>query len=204
LNVPSPAATIGRVHPRPTSQAADLLERAWELPVARAYAPLLSQTFTSICGPTSVANVLRSMGVPSRRNPLRGLGLRALSLDQLAIESTDVLPPGWQVRVLRPRTVDELRAELQTSNEPSRRYIANFAREPLFGRGGGHHSPIGGYLEAEDLAFVLDVNASFGPWLVGTTDLFDAIGTTADWSTGKKRGLLRFEQLPAIDPRDTY
>lgn len=120
-----------------------------------------------------------------------------MSLDQLAIESAEKLPSGWQVRVRRPRTVDELRAELLTSNEPSRRYVANFSRGPLFGRGGGHHSPIGGYLEAEDLAFVLDVNASFGPWLVGTARLFEAISTTADWSTGQTRGLARFERLPA-------
>jgi len=117
-----------------------------------------------------------------------------MSLDQLAVESAEVLPTGWQVRVVRPGTVDELRAELRASNEPSRRYLANFTRQPLFGRGGGHHSPIGGYLEAEDLAFVLDVNASFGPWLVGTTQLFEAINTIADRSTGKTRGLVRFER----------
>jgi hypothetical protein len=117
-----------------------------------------------------------------------------MSLDQLAVESAEVLPAGWQVRVIRPRTVDELRAELLTSNEPNRRTIANFARGPLFGRGVGHHSPIGGYLEPEDLAFVLDVNASFGPWLVGTAHLFDAINTIADRSTGKTRGLVRFER----------
>jgi Phytochelatin synthase len=119
-----------------------------------------------------------------------------MSLDQLAIESAEAVPSGWQVRAMRPRTVDELRAELRASNEPNHRYIANFSRGPLFGRGGGHHSPIGGYLEAEDLAFVLDVNASFGPWLVGTAHLFDAINTTADRSTSQTRGLVRFERLP--------
>jgi hypothetical protein len=186
--------TIGSIESDPTYQATDLLQRAWALPVAKAYQPLLSQTFTSICGPTSVANVLRSIGVRSRRNPLRGFGLRAMSLNQVAIESSETLPSGWQARVMRPRTVEELRAELLTSNEPGRRYVANFSRRPLFGRGGGHHSPIGGYLEAEDLAFVLDVNASFGPWLVGTARLFDAINTIADRSTGQTRGLVRFER----------
>jgi len=34
----------------------------------------------------------------------------------------------------------------------------NFNRAQIFGAGVGHHSPIGGYLEAEDLVFVLDVN----------------------------------------------
>jgi hypothetical protein len=120
-----------------------------------------------------------------------------MSLDQLAHESAAVLPSGWQARVVRPRAVDELRAELLASNEPGRRYVANFARGPLFGRGGGHHSPIGGYLEAEDLAFVLDVNASYGPWLVGTAHLFEAINTPAGWSGGETRGLVRFERGPS-------
>jgi hypothetical protein len=117
-----------------------------------------------------------------------------MSLDQLVRESEDVVPPDWRVNAVRPRTVDELRAELRASNDESRRYIANFSRAPLFGAGGGHHSPIGGFLEAEDLAFVLDVNSSFGPWLVSTERCFDAMNTTADRSTGKTRGLARFER----------
>jgi hypothetical protein len=95
---------------------------------------------------------------------------------------------------MRPRTADELRAELRASNDESRRYVANFARSSLFGGGSGHHSPLGGFLEREDLAFVLDVNPGFGPWLVSTQRLFDAMNTTADWSTGKTRGLARFER----------
>ena len=64
--------------------------------------------------------------------------------------------------------------------------MANFARAPIFGFGGGHHSPVGGYLEAEDLAFVLDVNARFGPWLVRAETLFTAIAGF--------RGLARYER----------
>lgn len=60
---------------------------------------------------------------------------------------------------------------------------------PLFGRGGGHHSPLGGYLEEEDLAFVLDVNAGYGPWLVSAQRLFDAMNTGGVVT----RGLARFE-----------
>ena len=191
LRAPGETASIKS---SPTWQRRDLLERAWALPVARLYSPLLSQGFTSICGPTSVANVLRSMGVRSGKNPLRGFGVRAMSLDQLARESAEVVPSPWRVSSVRPSTVDELRAELRASNDESRRYVTNFARSSLFGRGSGHHSPIGGYLETEDLAFVLDVNASFGPWLVSTERLFDAMNTVADWSTGKTRGLARFER----------
>jgi len=117
-----------------------------------------------------------------------------MSLDQMASEAAAVVPPGWHVRALRPRTVDELRGELRASNDERRRYIVNFSRAPLFGSGGGHHSPLGGFLEVEDLAFVLDVNSTFGPWLVSPDRLFEAIDTTADWSTGKTRGLARFER----------
>jgi hypothetical protein len=171
-----------------------LLAKAWALPVARLYSPLLSQSFTSICGPTSVANVLRSMGVRASRNPLRGFGVRAMSLDQLANEAGEVVPAPWAVRAVRPRTVDELRAELRASNDERRRFVTNFARSSLFGGGSGHHSPMAGYLEQEDLAFVLDVNRGFGPWLVSTERLFAAMNTTADWATGKTRGLARFER----------
>ena len=193
LGMPRSSTAFESIRSSPTYQRRDLLQQAWKLPVAKLYSPLLSQGFTSICGPTSVANVLRSMRVPSRKNPLRGFGLRPMSLDQLASESAEVVPPGWHVCAVRPQTVDELRRELRASNDERRRYVTNFARWPLFGGGGGHHSPLGGFLEHEDLAFVLDVNSNFGPWLVSPQRLFDAINTRADGSTGKTRGLARFE-----------
>ena len=56
--------------------------------------------------------------------------------------------------------------------------------------GFGHHSPIGGYLEAEDLVLVLDVNEKFKPWLVERSRLYDAMNTV---DGDKKRGLLRIE-----------
>ena len=172
----------------PHFQEPELLAKALALPVARRYAPLLSQSFTSICGPTSVANVLRSMSVPSSKNPFRRFGLRAMSLEQLVSESAEVVPTGWSVRVVRPRSVDELRSELRAANDESRRYVSNFDRRSLFGGGGGHHSPVGGFLEDEDLALVLDVNSSFGPWLVEPQRLLEAMTTG-----GGFRGLARFE-----------
>jgi len=162
------------------------------LPVAATYAPLRSQGLRAVCGPTSVANVLRSLGHDRGTNPLRGFGLRAMSLEEVAREGGEVLPPGWTAAVVRPSSVAALRDELRTANDPRRRFIANFSRAALFGRGGGHHSPIGGYLEAEDLAFVLDVNASFGPWLVSTERLLHAM-STLDRGDGRARGLARFE-----------
>jgi len=173
-------------------QTGELIEKAWRLPVARLYAPLLSQSFRAICGPTSVANVLRSMNVETGKNPFRRFGLRAMSLDQVVRESAEVVPAGWRVTAVRPRTVGELRGELGRMNDARHRYVSNFSRAPLFGGGGGHHSPLGGWLEEEDLVFVLDVNRSFGPWLVKTERLFEAMNTTADQATGLTRGLARY------------
>ena len=170
-----------------------LLSEAWRLPSAKRYLPLLSQNALSICGPTSAGNVLKSMGVDRGRNPFSRFGLRAMSLDQLARESAEVAPPGWRVDVVRLRDVEHLRDELRKSNDEGFRYIANFSRRPIFGHGGGHHSPVGGYLERDDLAFVLDVNASYGPWLVETERLFDALNTT-DRGDGQSRGLVRFSR----------
>ena len=76
------------------------------------------------------------------------------------------------------------------SNDLGRRYIVNFNREKIFGAGVGHHSPIGGYLEPEDLVFVLDVNPAYQPWLVERRRLFDAVNTL---DGDKKRGLLLIE-----------
>ncbi|HMI92729.1 MAG TPA: phytochelatin synthase family protein [Polyangiales bacterium] len=63
-------------------------------------------------------------------------------------------------------------------------------RKPIFGAGPGHHSPLAGYLEPEDLVFVLDVNSDFGPWLIASDKLYTAIDTL---DGDKKRGLLRLE-----------
>jgi hypothetical protein len=51
-------------------------------------------------------------------------------------------------------------------------------------------SPIGGYLEREDLVFVLDVNRAYQPWLVERPRLFGAMDT---WDGNKKRGMLLIE-----------
>jgi hypothetical protein len=177
-----------------TWQHAGLIEKAWALPVAKLYAPLLSQGITSLCGPTSVANVLRSMGVLAGKNPLRGFGVRPMALEQLANEAAEAVPAPWRVSAVRPKTLEEFRAELRSSNDEKRRFVINFARLPLFGGGSGHHSPIGGYLEEEDLVFVLDVNSNFGPWLVTPERLFGAMNTVADWVSGKTRGLARFDR----------
>ena len=50
--------------------------------------------------------------------------------------------------------------------------------------------PLGGYLESDDLVFVLDVNRDYRPWLVRRMRLFDAMNT---WDGDKKRGMLLIE-----------
>jgi hypothetical protein len=94
--------------------------------------------------------------------------------------------------VLRDLDRDSFREHLRHTNDPSRRYVVNFTRGPLFGTGGGHHSPIGGYLADRDLVLVLDVNKAYGPWLVKADRLYEAMDTL-DNTSQRKRGLLMIE-----------
>jgi len=95
-----------------------------------------------------------------------------------------------RVTVLRDMSVEGFREHLKRSNDSAHRYIINFDRKMIFGASGGHHSPISGYLENEDLVFVLDVNREYRPWLVERARLFDAMNT---WDGDKKRGMLLIE-----------
>lgn len=189
---------VASIREAPTYQDAALLDRAWSLPVAAAYgrADLLFQPRSSYCGPTSLANVLVSQG-DAQATPaavLDGTGycwigqcIPGLTLDELAELARMKLDR--DVELLRDLSLDEFREHMRLSNDPDRRYVINFLRGPLFRKGGGHHSPIGGYLEDEDLVFVLDVNADYQPWLVDTERLFRAMDTI-DGATEAKRGLL--------------
>jgi len=193
-----PKLDVPSIKSEPTYQDAALLERAWHLPVAATYQRrLFFQPNGSVCGPTSVANVERSLGSESATvdSVLKGTGecwsgicWMGLSLDELAEVARHAT--GRKVTVLRNLTLAQFREELTHVNDPARRYIVNFQRAPLFAKGGGHHSPIAAYLEPEDLVLVLDVNENFKPWLVKSERLFKAVDTG---DTGKKRGLLRIE-----------
>ncbi|HUS66215.1 MAG TPA: phytochelatin synthase family protein [Kofleriaceae bacterium] len=178
-----------------------LLDRAWALPVARRYreAGIDYQKNGSFCGPTSVVNVLKSLGLAADQTTILAgtetrtfLGLLpgGVTLDKLADIARQ--KTGRRVTVLRDLDLAQLRAHLVKSNDPARRYIANFHRGPLFGRGGGHHSPIAGYLADADLALILDVNDDYRPWLVKAERLHDAVHTR-DKSSGQSRGLLLIE-----------
>lgn len=189
----SPEAIQSSVIHRP-----ELINRAWQLPVATTFKTEVTwQSNGSRCGPASVANTFRSLGEheTTEAEVLEGTGkcwtgicFLGLTLDELAdIARTKT---HRSITVLRNLTAEEFREHMRRSNDPGRRYIINFAREKIFGGGVGHFSPIGGYLEAEDLVFVLDVNERYKPWLIQRQRLFSAMDTL---DGGKKRGLLLIE-----------
>jgi phytochelatin synthase len=176
----------------------DLLERAWRLPVAATFnRQLVWQSNISRCGPASVANAYRSLGEAENTEDRvlartgrcwTGFCIFGLTLDELA----DVARAhtNKKITLLRDLSEEHFREHLRRSNDPSRRYIVNFSRKQIFGAGVGHFSPIGGYLEAEDLVFILDVNSDYRPWLVASKRLFDAVNT---FDGNRKRGLLLIE-----------
>jgi hypothetical protein len=176
----------------------ELIEHAWQLPVAATYQRQISwQSNGSRCGPAAVANANRSLGEPARTEGkvLAGTGrcwtgmcILGLTLDELAQVAR--ANTNRKITVLRDLSEEQFREHLRQSNDPRWRYVVNFSREQIFGAGVGHHSPIGGYLEAEDLVFVLDVNSDYQPWLVERTRLFAAVNT---FDGDKKRGLLLIE-----------
>jgi hypothetical protein len=185
-------------------QDAALLEKAWALPVAREYRPspdheIDYQKNGSFCGPTSVVNVARSLHKDAdQASILADTGIQTtlgmlpggITLEQLA--SLAERRTGKKASILRGLDLATFRQHLVRSNDPAVRYTANFHRGPLFGKGGGHHSPIAGYLADEDLVFVLDVNRSYRPWLVKPERLLEAMNTF-DKQSGQKRGLLVLE-----------
>ncbi|CAN7735982.1 MULTISPECIES: phytochelatin synthase family protein [Ensifer] len=177
-------------------RSSDLLEKAWSLPVASAFDKRVTwQSNGSRCGPASLANSFRSIGEDetTEADVLSGTGtcwtgycIMGLTLDELAELARK--KTSHQVTVLRNLTAEQFREHMTHANDPDRRYIINFDRRTIFGAGAGHHSPVAGYLEAEDLVFVLDVNEQFKPWLIERDRLFAAMDTLDGDS---KRGLLQ-------------
>lgn len=179
-------------------RAPELMDRAWALPVAATFQSNISwQSNGSLCGPSSLANVFRSIGEDETTESeiLEGTGLcwtgfciMGLTLDELATVARRHTER--RISLLRDITADEFREHMKRSNDPSRRYVINFTREKIFGSGAGHHSPIAGYLEAQDLVLVLDVNEDYKPWLIERERLFAAMDT---FDGDNKRGLLLIE-----------
>jgi hypothetical protein len=181
-------------------QSPALLKKAWSLPVAAAYQTDIEyQQNGSVCGPTSLVDVLHSLKQPGNQESiLQGSGFstvmgylpEGITLDQLADLARQKLHK--KVTVLRDLDLAAFREQLKFVNDPARRYVINFSRGPLFGTGGGHHSPLAAYLSQEDLVLVLDVNKKYGPWLVKPDRLYEAMNTV-DATAQKKRGLLLIE-----------
>lgn len=175
-----------------------LLRTAWRLPVASAYdsQPFEYQANASFCGPASAANLLRSIGIDmsqdevidgTKYDSMIGVLVAGMTLDQFA----DLMRQRTHadVTVIRDATLSEFREHLMRANDPARRYVVNFHRGPLFGRGHGHFSPLLGYDVEHDLAFVGDVNRDYRPFLVSSQRLWNATNTL-DGATGRNRGLL--------------
>ncbi len=181
-------------------QDPSLLAKAWALPVAALYRSELEfQGNGSFCGPTSVVDVMHSLHLGGdQKTVLADTGVSTffgilpggISIDQLADVARSRL--GKKVTVLRDLDLATFREHLRLTNDPARRYVINFTRGPLFGTGGGHHSPLAGYLREEDLAFVLDVNEKYRPWLVKPERLYEAM-SAVERKSGKRRGLLLIE-----------
>ena len=196
---PSQPAAANSIERLSVYQDPALLKQAWNLPVARRYGPngYTFQDNASVCGPTSIADVLTSEGKPADpKAVLAGSGVpnylgylpSGLTLDQEA--ALLHARTGRYVAILRGLSLNDFRRELRRSNDPRLRYIVNFTRDSLFGHGHGHFSPVLGYLAGRDLVFVGDVNHDYMPWLVPTARLY-AAQDTIDADTHAKRGLLR-------------
>lgn len=191
-------AYVQSVEKRADFRDPKLMATGWQLPVARTFdrQGFEYQDNPSFCGPTSLANVLKSLGIEksqhqvidgSRYEPWFGILIGGMTLDELADLLRRQVP--HEVSVVRDPSLAEFRQLMKSSNDPARRYVVNFHRGPIFGRGHGHFSPILGYLEDRDLVLVGDVNADYRPFLVSSEKLWRATDTV-DAETRKKRGLI--------------
>jgi Phytochelatin synthase len=191
-------AHVATIEKTSTFRNVSLLAEAERMPVAESYLAhhFEYQQNASVCGPTSAADLMRSIGHPESQTDVIAQGgiktvfgyvIPGLTLDQEASLLRGAT--GAPVTLLRGLDLPTFRKYLASANDPARRFIVNFHRGPMFGRGGGHFSPILAYLPDRDLVLVGDVNENYGIYLVSSQRLFDAMNTV-DSVTGKKRGLL--------------
>lgn len=204
LFAPNHYAHVVSIERRLDYRDPQLVDVAWSLPVARLYGRRAHeyQDNQSFCGPASLANALRSMGLRlsqhqaidgSEFEPWFGILLGGMTIDELASLARE--RSGRVVSVVRSPTLVQFRAHMARANDPAFRYIVNFHRGPLFGRGHGHFSPILAYLPDRDLVLVGDVNADYRPFLVSSERLWRA-SNIVDSATGRPRGLIQIAVTP--------
>ena len=164
-----------------------------DFPLSAHYSELVRQINSSFCGPASVVNVLRSLGI--------------IQFDQTSI--FDHVPLGYYHVRFTGTTLDEIGTLLSASanihyaairdisyqkfmwyahlfNDTDKRFIINFDSAFLYGSGPGHHSPVGGYDVERDLVLIMDVNR--GPILAPSRLVYNAMNT-ASWNN-IKRGMV--------------
>lgn len=196
-------ADVASIERRTDFRDPQLMAAAWALPVARLYGGRAYeyQDNPSFCGPASLANILHSMGqggsqhsaiAGTRFEPWFGVLIGGMTIDDFAALARE--RTGRPATIVRHPTLAEFRALMRSANDPAIRYVANFHRGPLFGRGHGHFSPILGYLESRDLVLVGDVNADYRPFLVDSERLWRATNTI-DAATDNWRGLVRIDAV---------
>jgi hypothetical protein len=174
----------------------DPFELALELVGER---PLVKQTNKTFCGVATLSHTVAALGgeAPDQEEVLLGTNVsygpvldRGMTLDALAAAVR--ASTGKRARVLRNLSLAGFRRHLRRIGD-GRQYLVNFQRGPIFGWGGGHHSPLGGYLADTDEVLVLDVNPSVRPFLIRTELLWKAM-REVDAETGKPRGLIIVER----------
>src|SRR6476659_649900 len=111
-----------------------LLAKAWALPVAARYRSEIDfQHNGSFCGPTSIVNVMRSLGLGGDQGTvLAGTDVSTflgflpggITLDRLAYVAQQRL--GNNFSVIRDLDLRAFHEQLAYANDPTRRYIINF------------------------------------------------------------------------------
>lgn len=199
----------------PTYQEEALIAKATAL--CKHYLPVIPQPVEGYCGQATVLNFVNSVPshtflprLPPQARPI-DMGEMKVICDHLATFDPELRIT--KVEALSNMTFDEFHGHMRQLNEPNVRYLCNFLRAPLFFNDpkgssvfilkrifGGHWSPLGAYLADEQLVCVLDMNASYGNYLVPVARLYDAVNTF-DLSKGLPRGLIRIELQDQDTPK---
>jgi len=181
-------------------QNKELLEKAWSKPAAIFYKNKIEyQPREGLCGYATLNSVLSSLEKKPLKYPRIGGPFHMKNLQEYTQKQ---LGDQFNVEALPASDREIISKILRTEvNDPKNRFMANFLRGPLFFSDtkswkrvlGGHWSPVIAYLPEEDLLLILDVNDTYGAWLVSVDRFVDSLNTV-DHTTGggaSWRGLLK-------------